>query len=136
MKIAVRYYSKSGHTKALAQAIAEEVGVTPETTDRLLTDPVDVLFLGSALYGGGIDKNLKVFISRLKPELVKKVVVFANSAISKKVFEHVAKELSVVGIVPERDNFYCHGQFAIFHKGHPNAKDLEAVRKFARKYME
>lgn len=33
MKIAVRYYSRSGSTKKLADAVAQAVGVTAQTTD-------------------------------------------------------------------------------------------------------
>ena len=46
MKIAVRYFSRGGNTKKLADAIAKAVGVDAETTSVPLTEDVDILFLG------------------------------------------------------------------------------------------
>lgn len=47
MKVAVRYYTKSGNTEKLALEIAKAVGVTAETTSVPISEEVDVLFLGS-----------------------------------------------------------------------------------------
>ena len=50
MKIAVRYYSRSGNTKAVAEAIAEAVGVSAVSVEQkgaALTEPVDILFAES-----------------------------------------------------------------------------------------
>jgi flavodoxin len=60
MKIAVRYFSRGGNTKKLADAIANAVGVTAETTDVPLTEDVDILFLGSSVYAYGVDIHGKV----------------------------------------------------------------------------
>ena len=50
MKVAVRYYSKGGNTKKLAEAIAEAVGEKAQTTDVKLTEDVDILFLCNSVY--------------------------------------------------------------------------------------
>ena len=63
MKIAVRYFSRGGNTKKLADAIANAVGVTAETTDVPLTEDVDILFLGSSVYAYGVDEHVKDFIN-------------------------------------------------------------------------
>ena len=44
MKAAVRYYTRSGNTQKLADAVAAVIGVRAETTDVPVTEPVDVLF--------------------------------------------------------------------------------------------
>lgn len=58
MNAAVRYYSRSGNTKAVAEAIAKGAGVqavSVDAADAKITEPVDVLFIGGALYAYGLD---------------------------------------------------------------------------------
>jgi len=50
MKIAIRYYTKTGNTKKLAEAIASAIDVEAKTVDEPLSEDVDILFLGSAVY--------------------------------------------------------------------------------------
>lgn len=48
MNVAVRYYSRSGNTKALADAMARAAGVPAISVDApeaKLDEPVDVLFI-------------------------------------------------------------------------------------------
>ena len=61
MKVEVRYYSRSGNTKVLAEAIAKEAGVKAISVDSKeaeINNKVDVLFIGGALYAYGLDNNL------------------------------------------------------------------------------
>ncbi|MHB8061617.1 MAG: hypothetical protein ACYDG2_03110 [Ruminiclostridium sp.] len=44
MNIAIRYYSKTGNTKKLTEAIGEVTGVTAQTTDVALDGETDILF--------------------------------------------------------------------------------------------
>lgn len=69
MNIAVRYYSRSGNTKAVAEAIAEAVGVPAVSVDQsgaALKEPADVLFVGGALYAYGLDRHLKNYLQELR----------------------------------------------------------------------
>ena len=62
MIIAVRYFSRTGNTKAVAEAIAKEAGVSAvsvDSPDAAIKQPIDVLFIGGALYAYGIDNHLK-----------------------------------------------------------------------------
>ena len=43
MKIAIRYYTKTGNTKKLAEAISSAIGVEAKTVDEPLTEDVDIL---------------------------------------------------------------------------------------------
>ena len=86
MNIAVRYYSKSGNTRAVAEAVAEAVGVkavSVDTAEADIKESVDLLFIGGALYAYGLDKHLKEYLKTLKKENVKKAVVFSTSWLSK-----------------------------------------------------
>lgn len=51
MKFAVRYYTKTGNTKRLAEAIAKELGVEALPISEPVEDAVDYLFLGISLQG-------------------------------------------------------------------------------------
>ncbi|MCC8133989.1 MAG: hypothetical protein LIP04_10770 [Tannerellaceae bacterium] len=45
MKIAIRYFSKTGHMEKMAAVISEVTGVKAETIDRPITEDTDILFL-------------------------------------------------------------------------------------------
>ena len=62
MKAAVRFYSRSGNTKLVADAIAGALGISAVSVDAPeaeLKEKADVLFVGGALYAYGLDKYLK-----------------------------------------------------------------------------
>ena len=48
MKVAVRYYTKTGHTKKLAEAVAGAVGAEALPISTPVSEPVDILFLGNS----------------------------------------------------------------------------------------
>ncbi|MBQ7661195.1 MAG: flavodoxin [Clostridia bacterium] len=130
MNIAVRYYSRSGNTKALADAIAKAVGepaVSVEAPEAPLTAPVDVLFIGGALYAYGLDRHLKDYLQTLKKESVKRAVVFSTSWLSKHSLDLIKKELSARGIPVEDGTFYA--------KNRPSPDELRAAADFAKKYL-
>ena len=72
MKAAVRYYSRSGNTRVLAEAIAKGAGTEAVSVDKaeaVLNEEVDVLFLGGALYAYGLHGNLKKYLQTLKKKI-------------------------------------------------------------------
>ncbi|MCH5203942.1 MAG: flavodoxin [Oscillospiraceae bacterium] len=134
MKIAVRYYSKGGNTKKLAEAIGEAVGEKAQTTDVKLKEDVDILFLGSSVYAAGIDKSVKEFIKGIDVK-VGKVVNFSTAAILKSTYKQVSKLLLEKGIAIDEREFACRGSFAMMHKGKPDAEDCKAAADFAKKMI-
>ena len=135
MKIAVRYYSRTGNTKKLAEAIAKAVHVEAKTTDEPLHEDVDILFLGSSVYANGVDGNIKVFIQNLNVK-VGKVVNFSTAALVKSTYKQVGKLLAEKNIPLAQEEFYCRGSFAMLHKGRPDEKDLKAAMDFAAAIAE
>ncbi len=131
-KVRVRYYTRSGNTKKVADAIAKVYGVTAKSVPVPVNHPTDVLFLGASVYAGGIDQKMKDYISNLDPEKVKKVVVFSTSALAQRAYPQIEKELKKRGIPVASENFYCRGQFSVMHRGRPNQEDLKAAETFAR----
>ena len=55
MEIQVRYFSKSGNTKKIADAIASEVGVEAKSITNGTIGDTDILFLGGSVYWAGVD---------------------------------------------------------------------------------
>lgn len=130
MNIAVRYYSRSGNTRAVAEAIAAAANVKAVSVDQpaaALAEPADVLFIGGALYAYGIDSHMKEYLKSLKKGDAKKAVVFSTSWISKHAIDLIKKGLGEAGIPVAEESFYV--------KNKPNSEQLKAAEAFARKFL-
>ena len=134
MKVEVRYYTRSGNTKKLAEAIAEAVGAEARTVNEPLQEDVDILFLGSSVYAYGVDDSIKKFISNIDVK-IGKVVNFSTAALIKSTYKQVGKLLAKKGIVQAEEEFYCKGSFGAMHKGKPDDKDCKAAAAFAKKII-
>ncbi len=134
MKYAVRFYTKTGNTKRLAQAVAEELGVEALPVTEAITEPVDVLFLGNSYYAFSIDPEVRAFVASLTKDKVGKIVNFGTAALLKSTYKKVKAEADKVGIPMDENEFHCRGEFKGLHKGRPNEADLQAAKEFARQY--
>lgn len=132
MKIAVRYYTRSGNTKKLAEAAAAELGVEAQNISAHLTEKVEVLVLGCSYYAFDIDEAVKQFIIENKDN-IGKIVCFGTSAMMKSMKKPVGKVAESLGVAVAEEEFHCRGQFGMIHKDRPNAADLEEMAAFARK---
>ncbi len=131
MKIAVRYYTRSGNTKKLAYEIAKAVSCDAREVAISLEDKVDVLFLGCSYYAFDIDEAVKTFIEENKDK-IGKIVCFGTSAMMKSMKKPVSKVAAAAGVTVADEEFHCRGEFKMLHKGRPNSKDLEKAADFAR----
>lgn len=131
MKVAVRYYTKSGNTEKLAAAIAEAVGVDAHDVSVPLSEDVDILFLGSSVYAAGVDPAIKQFISNLQVE-VRTVVNFSTAAILKSTYKQVKKLLDAKGIPLAEEEYACKGSFGPMNRNKPDDKNLEEAAEFAK----
>ena len=134
MKVAIRYYTRGGNTKKLADAISKAVGVDAKTTSTPLTEDVDILFLGSSVYANGVDNEVKEFIKGINVK-VGKVVNFSTAALLKSTYKYVSKLLEEKHIPFAKEEFHCRGSFAVLHRGRPNANDCNAAADFAKKII-
>lgn len=132
MNIAVRYYTQTGNTKKLADAIASELGIQAESIERPLDEKVDILFLCNSVYWAGIDKHVKQFLKKNAGNIAKLVNV-STAALIESTYNQMKSVASEVGVELSLDEFHCRGKFTALHAGHPDADDLSAVRKFAKK---
>ena len=136
MKTAVRYYTKTGNTKRLAEAVAGAVGAEALPISVPVTEPVDVLFLGNSYYAFSIDPEVRKFVASLDKKLVGRIVNFGSAAMLNSTYKKVKAEADKVGIPMDEREFHCKGEFKGLHKGKPDEADLKAAAEFAAKIAE
>ena len=132
MKTAVRYYTKTGNTKRLAEAVAAAVGAEALPLNAPIDEPVDVLFLGNSYYAFSIDPEVREFIRKLDKSKVGRIVNFGSAAMLNSTYKKVKAEAEKAGIPMDEREFHCRGEFKGIHKGRPNAEDLAAAADFAK----
>lgn len=131
MTAAVRYYSRSGNTKLVADAIAEALNVKAVSVDQpaaALSEKVDVLFIGGALYAYGLDKHLKDYLASIDPSKVGKAVIFSTSWISKHSIDLIRNALAAKGIPVANETFYV--------KNRASEEKLQEAKAFAVRLAE
>ena len=136
MKVAVRYYTKTGNTKRLAEAVAEAVGAEALPLSSPIEEPVDILFLGNSYYAFSIDPEVRSFIRSLEKGKVGRIVNFGSAAMLNSTWKKVKAEADKIGIPMDKREFHCKGEFKGLHKGRPNNEDLKAAAAFAKSFIE
>ena len=128
----VIYYSLTGNTRKVADAIAGELGVEAKNIRTVNTVPQDAfIFLGSGYYGAVLVKEISEFIERNKLQ-GRKVALFGTSGFGwERELSIMEKQISGKG-VKVVGRFNCFGRFAAVKRGHPNLEELELARIFAR----
>ena len=132
MKTAVIYYTRSGNTKKLAEAIAEALGTAAQDVSAALDEKVDLLFLGNSLYAGKPDASVVDFIEK-NADKIGCIANFGSSASLRSTFKKIQELADSKGIKVCPEEFVCPGSFLFMHKGRPNESDLEAAKAFALK---
>ena len=131
MKVQVRYYSRSGNTKVLADAIAKGANVKAISIDddnALIAEKTDILFIGGALYAYGLEKKKKKYISELDANNIKKAIVFSTSWISKHSIDLLKKELAKKNINVSEEYIY--------YKNKPNSNELKEAEETTKKILK
>ena len=136
MTYAVRYYTRTGNTKRLAEAMAEVLGVEALPISTPVTEPDDVLFLGNSYYAFNIDKEVRDFVACLDKDKVGKIVNFGSAALLNSTYGKVKEVADSVGVKMDEREFHCKGEFKGIHKGRPNDDDVRAAAEFAKGYLE
>ena len=132
MKVAVRYYTKTGNTKRLAEAVAAALNTEALPISVPLDEYTDILFLGNSYYAFTIDPEVRDFVRSLDKSKVGRIVNFGTAAMLNSTYRKVKAEADKVGIPMDTREFHCRGQFKGAHKGRPNDEDLKAAAAFAR----
>ena len=135
MKIAVRYYTRTGNTKRLAEAVGAAVGAEALPISAPVTEAVDILFLGNSYYAFSIDPEVRDFVRGLDKDKVGKIVNFGSAAMLNSTYKKVKAEADKVGIPMDEREFHCRGEFKGIHKGKPDESDMRAAAEFARQII-
>jgi flavodoxin len=134
MKSEIIYYSRSGNTKKVADAIAQALGKASKViTPDLLLDDVDILFLGAGAYANKVEKQVTEFIKTLNNHKVKNVALFGTYGWHKNFLDYMRNLLMTQGINVINETFSCKGRLFFFiYRRHPDAQDLSQAQEFAR----
>jgi flavodoxin len=126
------YASKTGHTKKIAHAMAEQLGVTPKNiSEKPVIENIDLLFIGSGIYGGKASPDLIQFIDTLNNTNIKNVVLFSTCTSGKDNMKDLNDMLVSKGIHVIDKSFVCKGQFLLFSQKHPDDMDMQNAKRFA-----
>ena len=132
MKAAVRYYTQSGNTKKLAEAVASELGVEAKDISCPLEEQTELLFLCNSVYWAGMDKRVRQFVQDNAPRIGTLVNV-STAALIESTYRQMKTVAAEAGVTLSEREFHCRGKFKALHSGRPNEDDLKAARAFARK---
>ena len=132
MSIAIRYYSKFGHTRKMAAVVSEVSGAEPLSIETPITEPVDVLYFGSAVYATVVDWRVKKFIKTLTPDVVGRVICFSSAAIIESNYPKIKELFERQGITVDERQFTCRGSMGPIQAGHPNQADHDALAAFIK----
>lgn len=132
MKTAVRYWSRTGNTKKLAEGIASVLGVPAEEVTRPLEEDTDILFLCNSVYWNGVDGKVKEFLKN-PGHKIGSLVNVSTAALKESSYSSIKSLAQEEGIPVDSREFHCRGSFMGVHKGHPDEKDVAAAEEFARR---
>ena len=130
------YESRTGNTRKLAEAMAEELGTKALNVKSATIEKGDgVLFLGSGLYGQLPGKNMMKFIED-HDFVGRKVALFGTSSAGQGVqLKAMAEALKGKG-AKVLGSYDCRGKVLpalnLINSGHPDAAEIAGARKFAR----
>jgi flavodoxin len=128
----VVYFSRTGNTKKVAEAIASELRVTAKDVKTAGVLPHDAfVFIGTGCYGGTLPKEILKFIEKNKFN-GRIVALFTTSAFGSDAERGlIEKQITGKGAVITH-NFKCFGHFLTTKKNHPTPEELQKAREFAR----
>lgn len=134
MKTAVTYYSRTGNTRKIAKAMAEAIGTQAiDISLNNLVEPVGLLLVGGAVYGGGLDDALVSFLKSLTPEKVKRAAIFSTYFMAESASGMIEKLLMEQKVTVVNERFFCKGKFLLFSRRFPGSDDIKNAKQFAEK---
>ncbi len=131
METQVIYYSKTGNTRKLAEAIAKELSVNAEEVEDAQLQSGSFIFLGTGSYGKEPGKPMEKFIER-NDLRSRSVALFGTSGSGKGSEVGFMETMLQKKDAVIKGKFFCKGKFLILNRGRPNDKDLIDARTFAR----
>lgn len=134
MPAAVVYYSRTGNTKRIAEAIARGAKARCEPVEKAgEVEGADLLFVGTPVHSFGPSKPILEFL-RGRDWGGKRVALFCTYAGlgNRRTLRKMAREVEKRGgkVVGE---FWCRGRFKFMGKGRPSAEDERRAEEFGER---
>lgn len=131
--VSVVYATKTQHSRKLAEAIGQELGVEAKNiAEHPQLEETGLLFLVGGIYAGKSNPELLTYAERLSPSLVKKVVLVTSSvSVSSRSQKDLRQLLEKKGI-DIADEITCTGAFLFLKLGHPNTADIHTIAEAAK----
>jgi flavodoxin len=132
-EVSVLVDSRGGNTRKVADAIAEEMGISATDVASAPQNDAKLLFLGSGTYGGKPGEAMLKFIGSGN-FTGRKVAIFGTSASlagGQKLIFAMADMVQQKGALV-MGSYHCKGKFLFVNRGHPSDEDLDNAKKFAR----
>ncbi|QPS71443.1 flavodoxin family protein [Lactococcus garvieae] len=108
MKYAVRYASRGGNTRAVADVIADKINVKAERISEPLEEEVDVLFLGAGVWFASVTKDMKEYLAALDSGKIKQIVAFSTSGHLESAIKKITAAAKEKGIKVNPESFDLH----------------------------
>ena len=136
MNAKVYYFSRSGNTKKLAEAIAAVLGTEARDVEKQpLKEKADAVFLGASLYAWNVDPAVRAFLEA-NADRIGLLVNFGSSASGRSTFQKMKEIADANKIAMAEDSFVCPGHFLFLHKDRPSQADCAAAGEFAKNVLE
>lgn len=130
MKVAIRYQSRGGNVKAMAEALSRGAGVEAISFDEpgaQITEHVDLLFIGGALYNFQLDKDFKRYLDELPEGLIDEAICFGSSMLTRRPIYLIQDFLKKKSIPISKQ--------AVYSRNHPNDDLIGVIEYFAKNEM-
>ena len=98
MNIEIRYQSRGGNTRAVAEEIAKEFNIECKTIDAPITEYIDILFIGGGVYKWDADEKLIEFLKTLDNKKIGKIVAFSTTGAMKVAITRIKEYSQKAGI--------------------------------------
>ena len=131
MSVEVRYLSRGGNTKRMAEAVARALDVRAKSVEEPVEGRADVVFLCASVYGGSPDKAVLNYVKQNARD-IGRLVVLSTSASGKSTHTRLKAAAEDMGVQVSDAYFHCPGAFLMLHRGRPNAEDCAKAAAFAR----
>lgn len=134
MNIAVVYFSKTGNSKKIAEALAGAFQTKAlNITEKPVLENVDLLFITGAIYGGVSSPEMREYAETLSSNSVKKAVLITSCLRNKQKQNDIRAILEAKNITTAAEEFLCRGRLLFIGLGHPSKSDISNAVAFAKK---
>ncbi|MDD4095405.1 MAG: flavodoxin domain-containing protein [Oscillospiraceae bacterium] len=136
MNIKLVYYTKTGHSRKIAEAVGNELAIEPlDIADNPTLFGADILFIVGGIYNGVSAGEMIQFGEKLRPAMAQRVAIITSSAFRKDTQQQLSMTLksNYIEVVGE---CLVRGAFTVISMGHPNKQDYNTAVEFAKNLIQ